>query len=68
MTRNVAFTGIQLLDENAYYAKEMVKLEERVANMPTCIHITRDRSGKQGKAIFYDFCQFCDLVVEFNDR
>lgn len=68
MTRNVIFTGIQPLDENAYYAKQMAKLEERVANMPTCIHITRGRSGKQGKAVFYDFCQFCDLVVEFNDR
>ena len=51
-----------------YYAEEMVRLEEKVADMPTCIHITRDRSGKQGKPIFYDFCLFCDLVVRFNDR
>jgi hypothetical protein len=54
--------------ENMYYAEEMVRLEEKVADMPTCIHITRDRSGKQGKPIFYDFCLFCDLVVRFNDR
>ncbi len=54
--------------ENMYYAEEMVRLEEKVADIPTCIHITRDRKGKQGKPIFYDFCQFCDLVVRFNDR
>ena len=51
-----------------YYAEEMVRLEEKVADIPTCIHITRDRSGKQGKPIFYDFCLFCDLVVRFSDR
>lgn len=54
--------------ENMYYAEEMVRLEENVADIPTCIHITRDRNGKQGKPIFYDFCLFCDLVVRFNDR
>ena len=54
--------------ENMYYAEEMVRLEEKVADIPTCIHITRDRNGKQGKPIFYDFCLFCDLVVRLNDR
>lgn len=54
--------------ENMYYAEEMVRLEEKVADIPTCIHITRDKNGNQGKPIFYDFCQFCDLVVRFNDR
>lgn len=54
--------------ENMYYAEEMVRLEERVADIPTCIHIARDRNSKQGKPIFYDFCQFCDLVVRFSDR
>lgn len=51
-----------------YYAEEMVRLEEKVADIPTCIHITRDKNGKQGKPIFYDFCLFCDLVVRLNDR
>lgn len=54
--------------ENMYYAEEMVRLEEKVADIPTCIHIARDRNGKQGKPIFYDFCLFCDLIVRFNDR
>lgn len=54
--------------ENMYYAEEMVRLEEKVADIPTCIHITRNRNGKQGEPIFYDFCLFCDLVVRFNDR
>lgn len=54
--------------ENMYYAEEMVRLEEKVADIPTCIHIIRGKSGEQGKPIFYDFCLFCDLVVRFNDR
>ena len=54
--------------ENMYYAEEMVRLEEKVADIPTCIHITRDRSGRQGEPIFYGFYLFCDLVVRFSDR
>lgn len=57
-----------LKEDGLYFAEAMVELEERVMNIPTCIHITRGKDGKQGTPQFYDFCQFCDLIVRFNDR